>query len=310
MTHTMRADTAPFDRDSILSTGGGPRGERTTLQNVRRALGYAAMLLAALAFLYPLFWMVTSSLKPGASILNDPLNFNPFNATLRNWTGMFHNVPIVHALLNTSIVVVLKGGVLLVFSPLAGYGFAKFNFPFKNALFGFVLLTLMLPTLVLIIPLLLEMSQLGWVNTFQALILPGAIDAFSVFWMRQTISQIPDDLIDAARIDGCGPLRAFWSVIVPVLRPGLAALAVLSLFNIYNDLVWPIVAINDQQHQTLAVLLAGLSSNVSGAQAGASSADLWGQLMAACTFATIPTVLLFVFLQRHFIRGLLAGSNR
>ncbi len=276
----------------------------------RRALGYLAMLLAALAFLYPIYWMVTSSLKPGVSILDDPLGFNPAQATLRNWTGMFANVPIVHAFINTLIVVVVKGGVLMVFSPLAGYGFAKFDFPFKNFLFGFVLLTLMLPTLVLIVPLLLEMSQIGWINSYQALILPGAVDAFSVFWMRQTIEQIPDELIDAARIDGAGPLRVFRSICVPVLRPALAALAVLSLFNIYNDLVWPIVAVNDQRHETLAILLASLTSNVSGAQGSTSSADLWGQLMAACTFATIPTILLFVFLQRHFIHGLLAGSSR
>lgn len=281
-----------------------------TVIATRRTLGYLAMLLAAIAFLYPIYWMVTSSFKPGVSILDDPLGFNPAQATLRNWTGMFANVPIVHALLNTMIVVVVKGGLLMVFSPLAGYGFAKFNFPGKNVLFGFVLLTLMLPTLVLIVPLLLEMSQIGWINSYQALILPGAVDAFSVFWMRQTIEQIPDELIDAARIDGAGPLRVFRSICVPILRPALAAMAVLSLFNIYNDLVWPIVAVNDQSHQTLAILLAGLNSNVSGAQGATSSADLWGQLMAACTFATIPTILLFVFLQRHFIRGLLAGSSR
>jgi multiple sugar transport system permease protein len=282
----------------------------TPARHLRQALGYLAMLAAAIMFLFPIYWMVTSSFKPGASILNAPLSFNPLHATLRNWTGMFANLPIIRALMNTLIVVVIKGGLLLVFSPLAGYGFAKFAFPFKDFLFGFVLLTLMLPTLVLIIPLLLEMSQLGWINTYQALILPGAVDAFSVFWMRQTISEIPDELIDAARIDGAGPLRVFWSVCVPVLRPALAALGVLSLFNIYNDLVWPIVAINDESHQTLAILLAGQSSNVSGAQASASSADLWGQLMAACTFATIPTILLFVVLQRQFVRGLLAGSSR
>ncbi|MBR7838961.1 carbohydrate ABC transporter permease [Actinospica durhamensis] len=268
------------------------------------------MLVGAVVFLYPIFWMVTASFRPGVSILDDPLGLDLSQVTLRNWTGMFDNVPILHALLNTVIVVVVKGGVLMVFSPLAGYGFAKFDFPFKNFLFGFVLLTLMLPTLVLIVPLLLEMSQLGWINSYKALILPGAVDAFSVFWMRQNIAQIPDELIDAARIDGAGPLRVFRSICVPVLRPALAALAVLSLFNIYNDLVWPIVAVNDQQHETLAILLAGLNANVSGAQAGVSSADLWGQLMAACTFATIPTILLFVFLQRHFIRGLLAGSSR
>lgn len=281
-----------------------------TTPTLRRSFGYLAMLLAAAAFIYPIYWMVSSSFKPGASILNDPLGFNPMQATLRNWTGMFANVPIVHAMVNTLIVVVIKGGMLLVFCPLAGYGFAKFHFPLKNLLFGFVLLTLMLPTLVLIVPLLLEMSQLGWINTYQALILPGAVDAFSVFWMRQTIEQIPDELIDAARMDGAGPLRVFYSICVPILRPALAALAVLSLFNIYNDLVWPIVAINDQSHETLSILLVNLSANVSGAQGATSSADLWGQLLAACTFATIPTILLFVFLQRHFIRGLLAGSSK
>ncbi len=278
--------------------------------SIRRSFGYLGMLVGTVVFLYPIYWMVTASFRPGVSILDDPLGFGLSQATLRNWTGMFDNVPIMHALLNTVIVVVVKGGILMVFSPLAGYGFAKFDFPFKNFLFGFVLLTLMLPTLVLIVPLLLEMSQLGWINSYKALILPGAVDAFSVFWMRQNIAQIPDELIDAARIDGAGPLRVFRSICVPVLRPALAALAVLSLFNIYNDLVWPIVAVNDQQHETLAILLAGLNATVSGAQAGASSADLWGQLMAACTFATIPTILLFVFLQRHFIRGLLAGSSR
>ena len=278
--------------------------------SIRRSFGYLGMLVGTVVFLYPIYWMVTASFRPGVSILDDPLGFDLSQATLRNWTGMFDNVPIMHALLNTVIVVVVKGGILMVFSPLAGYGFAKFDFPFKNFLFGFVLLTLMLPTLVLIVPLLLEMSQLGWINSYKALILPGAVDAFSVFWMRQNIAQIPDELIDAARIDGAGPLRVFRSICVPVLRPALAALAVLSLFNIYNDLVWPIVAVNDQQHETLAILLAGLNATVSGAQSGVSSADLWGQLMAACTFATIPTILLFVFLQRHFIRGLLAGSSR
>jgi multiple sugar transport system permease protein len=310
VTHTIPAAEPVADLPAaprVLPTA--PR-RPTAGQRSRRAVGYGLMLLAAAAFLYPLFWMVNSSFRPGAAILNDPLGFDPAHDTLGNWSGMFRNVPILHAMANTAIVVVLKGGLLLVLSPLAGYGFAKFRFPFKRLLFGLVLLTLMLPTLVLIIPLLLEMSQLDWINSYQALILPGAVDAFSVFWMRQTISQIPDELLDAARIDGCGPLRAFRSVVVPVLRPSLAALAVLSLFTIYNDLVWPIVAVNDESHQTLAVLLAGLSSDVSGAQAGVSSADLWGQLMAACTFATVPTVLLFVFLQRHFVRGLLAGSGR
>lgn len=276
----------------------------------RRVVAAVVIIGVCLAFCFPLWWMIINSLRPGASILNDPLGFDPRQFTLRNWQGMLANVPIVRALGNTTVVVGIKGAITMIFCPLAGYGFAKFDFPFKKQLFGFVMMTLMLPTLVLIIPLLVQMGELGWVNSFKALILPGAIDAFSVFWMRQVISDVPDELIDAAKIDGAGVLRTFYAVIVPVIRPGLAALAVLSLFNIYNDLVWPIVAINSEQKQTLAVLLAGLATNVSGSQMSVSSADLWGQLMAASAFATIPTVIIFILLQRHFIAGLLAGSAR
>jgi multiple sugar transport system permease protein len=296
----MATDTMPLSPPLDLSVPA----------RARRGLGVVGIVVTMVVFLFPMWWMIINSLRPGSSILNDPLGFDPRDFSFNNWRGMLANIPIIQALGNTAIVVVCKGALTMIFCPLAGYGFAKFDFPFKRQLFTFVLVTLMLPTLVLIIPLLVQMGELGWINTFKALVLPGAIDAFSVFWMRQVISEVPDELIDAAKIDGAGTLRTFYSVVVPVIRPGLAALAVLSLFNIYNDLVWPIVAINDERHQTLAVLLASLATNVTGAQTSASSADLWGQLLAASTFATIPTVIVFVVLQRHFIRGLLAGSAR
>jgi ABC-type glycerol-3-phosphate transport system permease component len=274
---------------------------------VRRGGGYVLLAAAVVVFLYPIWWMVVSAFKPGASILNDPLGAGPF--TWDNFKAMFEVVPIGQALGNTALVVAAKSALTMIFCPLAGYGFAKYRFPFKEALFGLVLLTLMLPVLSLVIPLLLEMKQLGWVNTYQALVLPGAVDAFSVFYMRQVISQVPDELLDAAAIDGASVVRTFWSVVVPVIRPGLAALAVLTFFNVYNDLVWPIVAVNDESRQTVSVLLANLATNVTGAQT-ASGFDLWGQLMAACTIATVPTVIVFLLVQRHFIKGLLAGSSK
>ena len=272
-----------------------------------RIAGIVGILSVTAIFLYPIWWMVASSIRPGASILNNPAGFSLPELTLENYRAMFGRVPIARALGNTAVVVVVKAGITLVLCPLAAYGFAKFQFPFKETLFGFVLLTLMLPTLVLVIPLLLEMSELGWINTYQALILPGAVDAFSVFYLRQVISQVPEELLDAGRVDGAGVLRRLWSVIVPIIRPGLGALAVLSFFNIYNDFAWPVVAINDQEHQTISVLLAGLATNVTGAQSGAS-ASLWGQLMAACTIAALPTVLVFLSVQRQFIQGLTGGS--
>ena len=196
----------------------------------------------------------------------------------------------------------------MIFCPMAGFAFAKYVFPGKRVLFATVLTTLMLPTLVLLIPLLLEMSQLGWVSTFQALILPGAIDAFGVFWMRQVILAIPDELLDAARVDGANELRIFASIVVPVIRPGLAALGVLTFINIYNDFVWPVVAVNDEQHQTLQVMLSALYTQINNAQPGLAGSSAWGEVLAASSLATLPILILFLALQRQFVRGILSGS--
>ncbi|MGP3958194.1 carbohydrate ABC transporter permease [Nonomuraea sp. 3N208] len=267
---------------------------------------YAVLALLAIVFLYPIWWAVSSSLKPAAEIISDPLSIGAL--TLDNYRAMLADVPIGTGFANTALVLVVKGAVTMFFCPLAGYAFAKYAFPGKNLLFGVVLLTLMLPTLVLIIPLLLEMSALGWVNTYQALILPGSIDAFSIFWMRQTIAAIPNELIDAGRVDGAGEFGIFAKVVLPVIRPGLAALAVLTTMNVYNDFVWPVVAVNDTSHQTLQVVLATLAQNVTGNRIGADFATVWGELLAAGSIALLPLLVIFVLLQRHFINGILAGS--
>ncbi|GAA5038295.1 ABC-type glycerol-3-phosphate transport system permease component [Thermocatellispora tengchongensis] len=267
---------------------------------------YAVLTVLAIAFLYPIWWAVSSSFKPAAEIITSPLSLG--GPTLDNYRAMLADVPIGTGFANTALVLAVKGAMTMFFCPLAGYAFAKYAFPGKNLLFGVVLLTLMLPTLVLIIPLLLEMSALGWVNTYQALILPGSIDAFSIFWMRQTIAAIPDELIDAGRVDGAGEFAIFARVVLPVIRPGLAALAVLTTMNVYNDVVWPVVAVNDTEHQTLQVVLATLAQNITGNRIGADFATVWGELLAAGSLALLPLLAIFVLLQRHFINGILAGS--
>lgn len=267
---------------------------------------YVLLTLLALAFLYPIWWAVSSSFKPAVEIITSPLAIG--EPTLDNYRAMFADVPIGTGFANTALVLAVKGAMTMFFCPLAGYAFAKYTFPGKDLLFGVVLLTLMLPTLVLVIPLLLEMSALGWVNTYQALILPGSIDAFSIFWMRQTIAAIPNELIDAGRVDGAGEFGIFARVVLPVIRPGMAALAVLTTMNVYNDFVWPVVAVNDTAHQTLQVVLATLAQNITGNRIGADFATVWGELLAAGSIAMLPLLVIFVLLQRHFINGILAGS--
>lgn len=273
------------------------------------ALGSQAfLLLLTIAFLAPVVWAIASSFKPANDIIRRPLVFDPTTVTLDNFVEMFHDVPIGLGFANTAIVLLFKGAMTMFFAPLAAYAFAKYEFPGKNVLFGAVLITLMLPTIVLIIPLLLEMKELGWVNTYQALILPGAIDAFAIFWMRQVIAAVPDELLDAARVDGCSEFGIFWRVVVPVIRPGLAGLAVLTVMNIYNDFVWPVVVTSSERMATLQVMLSTLAQNITGNKIGADYATVTGELLAASSVALIPLLIVFIVLQRHFINGILAGS--
>ncbi|WP_248305671.1 carbohydrate ABC transporter permease [Agromyces sp. H66] len=266
------------------------------------------LMLLTLAFLAPVAWAVVSAFKPAVEIIRDPLGFDPTRFTTDNFVAMFSDVPLASGFVNTAIVLVLKGAITMFFAPLAGYAFAKYDFPGKNMLFGTVLLTLMLPTIVLIIPLLLEMKEFGWVNTYQALILPGSVDAFAIFWMRQVISAVPDELLDAARVDGCGEFGIFWRIVVPVIRPGLAGLAVLTVMNIYNDFVWPVVVTTSDTMQTLQVVLSTLAQNISGNTIGADYATITGELLAASSVALVPLLIIFILLQKHFINGILAGS--
>ncbi|MDR1236848.1 MAG: carbohydrate ABC transporter permease [Propionibacteriaceae bacterium] len=280
----------------------------TSAPGTRRAGSQLFLAVVTLAFLAPVAWAVISAFKPPTDIIQRPLDLFSAGFTLENYQHMFEDVPIGQGFLNTAIVLVCKGSITMIGAPLAAYGFAKYRFPGRNLIFAAVLVTLMLPVIVLIIPLLLEMKQLDWVNTYQALILPGSVDAFAIFWMRQVITAVPDEMLEAGRIDGCGEFGLFWRIVMPVIRPGLAGLGVLTIMNIYNDFVWPVVAASSTKMATLQVVLSTLAQNISGHRISADYATVTGELLAASSVALIPLLVLFIALQKHFINGILAGS--
>ena len=285
--------------------GARTSGWRVALTSILR---HGFLLLLALLFLYPLFWMGLSSLKPSDDIASVPLALDLDRLSPASYTALLDAVPLWVGFKNTAIILVCKGALTMFFCPMAGFAFAKFRFRGRGLLFTLILSTLMLPPIVLLIPLLLEMGVLGWVNTFPALILPGAIGAFAIFWMRQQIAEIPDELLDAGRIDGCSAFGLYWRIVLPVIRPALAALAILTFLDIYNDFVWPVVIINTDDMQTLQVMLSALYTTINNAQVGTTGQGAWGEVLAASTLATLPVLVLFLALQRHFIRGVLAGS--
>jgi len=257
-----------------------------------RLLGYLPLVLLAASFLYPLVWMIASSVMARTDAGALPLSLDPWTVTVQRFIDAVHEGPpfLLDGFKNTFIVLACKEALTLFFCPLAGFAFAKYRFPGRNALFGVVLATLMLPVLVLIVPLFLEMNALGWVNTYPALIVPGAIDAFGIFWMRQVIADVPDELLEAGRIDGCAPFRLYWRVVLPIIQPGLAALAIFTSLTVYNDFVWPVIVTVTDEMQTLPLVLDNVPSS------------------AAETLATLPILALFLVFQRPLMHGILAGS--
>ncbi|QBD75109.1 carbohydrate ABC transporter permease [Ktedonosporobacter rubrisoli] len=271
-------------------------------------LSYLFLIVSVMVTIYPLAWMVVSSLKPGGEIATAPLSVNLQTLSLHNYTTLLSAVPLWVGFENTFIVLLIQGATTLFLCPLAGFAFAKFNFRGKRFFFIFVLATMMLPPVAMIIPLLFEMGTLNWVDTYQGLIAPGLVNAFAIFWTRQQISEVPDELLEAAKIDGCSPFGMYWRIILPVIRPALAALAIFTFLGIYNDFVWPVIIINSDSLQTLQVMLSNLALQINNAQPGLTGHDAWGEILAASTLATVPILILFIALQRQFIRGILAGS--
>lgn len=269
---------------------------------------YGFLIVVVLLTLYPLLWMLVSSFRPGSEIQTTPLSLNLRTLSLNNYTVLLSIVPLWVGFKNTLIVLIFKGGMTLFFCPLAGFAFAKYRFRGRKVLFSILLATFMLPTVIMLLPLFLEMGTLNWVDSYQGLIFPGAVGAFSIFWMRQQIAEVPDELLDAGKIDGCSAFGLFWRVVMPIIRPALAALAILTFIDIYNDFIWPVIITNSDDMQTLQVMLSALYTQINNAEPGLAGANAWGEIIAAATLATVPVLALFLAMQRYFIRGILAGS--
>ena len=194
-----------------------------------------------------------------------------------------------------------KTFLILLFSAMGGFAFAKYKFPGRDKLFIFLLGTMMIPGIVTLIPVFMVIVQIGWVDTYQALIIPGLASAFGVFLMRQYMLTIPDELLDAARIDGAGDLRLFFQLALPMSAPALITLAIFTFFANWNDLFWPVIITRTKEHYTLPLALLLLISRFP------LHVD-YSVIFAASFLATLPTLFVFFVLQRHFTGDILSGS--
>jgi ABC-type glycerol-3-phosphate transport system permease component len=259
---------------------------------------FLVALILALTFFFPVFFMVTSSFKAENEIFASPIHLIPQEFQgLAQYGKAFDQVPLGRYFFNSAFMAIVDVIVTVIFSAMAGYGFAKFKFRGQRILFFCVLATITVPFQILIVPLYVQVYNYGWADTYAGLIIPGIMNAFGVFMMRQFAYSIPDELIDAARVDGAGELRIFWRIILPLLAPASASLAVIIFLFSWNNFLWPLIVIRSQQLQTIPVGMTVFIEPHNGQ-------PQWAVSMAVSTLATLPVALLFIFFQRYFVTGL------
>lgn len=261
-------------------------------------LAYTALTFALVATLIPFAWMFLGSVKTEAELRQRPPTWWPQTFTWDNFAAWFGRLDIGTFFVNSVVVAVFTVLGTLVFCSMVGYALAKLDFPGKRLVFTLVLVTLMVPGVVTFVPLFVVVSKLGMVSTYPALILPFLAGPLGVFLMRQFIQDIPDSLIEAARIDGAGELRIFLRVVMPLCGPALATLAILTFLGSWNNFLWPLVVAQSEDMYTLPVALSLYS-------VGQNSTN-YGVLLAGSVLIITPVLLLFVALQRYFIQGIAA----
>jgi multiple sugar transport system permease protein len=257
---------------------------------------YVVLGLGLLATLTPFLWMLLGSFKPEAELQRVPPTWWPQAPGLQNYRELFDRLDFPRFFANSLVVAVTVTLGNLVFCSMLGYALAKLEFAGKRVLFGLVLGMLMVPGVVTFVPLFVLISNLGMVNTFPGLILPFLATPLGVFLMRQFISGLPDELLEAARIDGAGEWRIFSRVIMPLCGPPLATLGILTFLGSWNNFLWPLVVAQSEDKYTLPVALALYSVG--------QNATRYGLLMAGSVVVILPVILLFVLLQRYFVQGI------
>jgi len=270
---------------------------------VKRALAsigiHVVLVVGAVLTLIPLAWMVSASFMPTGEANRFPPPLLPSHATLAHYADLLTRLNLARPFLNSLAVTLVTTFASLLIVSMAGYAFAKLRFPGRERLFGLLLLAIVIPTQVGMLPLFLLLQKLGVVNTLAAVVIPGLAPVFGIFMIRQYALSVPDDLLEAARIDGASEFRIFWTIVVPLLQPILVTFAAFVFLSTWNDFMWPLIVLSDDRRYTLPVALANLSGE------HVQDTEL---MMAGSVLTVLPVLLMFVVMQRHYIRGVMMGS--
>jgi multiple sugar transport system permease protein len=279
---------------------GRPREGRAT-RRARRVLLHVALLAGGIIMVFPFIWMLLTSVKGLPQLLQAPLSFLPKPFTLENYVQAWNDAPFAQAYFNSIYIAVLVVAGTLVTASMAGYAFARIKFRGSRVIFILFLATQMIPMQVTLIPFYFLMAKFGWVNSHLSLIVPAALaNPFAVFLMRQFVLSLPKELEEAALVDGAGRWRTFWSIVLPNLKPGLGALAIIVALSTWNNFLLPLIMLNSQGLFTVPLLLQSFR--------GQFGAVNYGLIMAASAVATIPMLVAFVIGQRRILNSMAASG--
>ncbi|MFB7588180.1 carbohydrate ABC transporter permease [Streptomyces sp. NPDC056169] len=287
-----------------LTRASAPAPAPAPASRLKKSLVYLLLSLGLLVFSAPFLWMALSAFKTSSELTASPPVWIPTEWTLDNFSRLLDKLDLPLYFMNSLIVAVLVTVANLVFCSMLGYALAKLRFAGRNKLFGLVLGALMVPGNLMLLPLFVLMSKLQLIDTYAGLVLPFAAGAFGVFLMRQFMQSIPDELIEAARMDGAREWYIFWRIVMPLVKPALATLSIFTFLGSWNNFVWPLIATNDPDKYTLPVALATFATDPN------KSAGSNGMLMAGSLLVVLPVLLLFLVMQRHFTQGIATAGMK
>lgn len=282
------ADTQ-LSRSKWIATGG-------------QILKYGFLLLFVAIFLIPVFWMVSASLKTLQEIYTFPPEWVPAEPKWSNYVEAWYAAPFGRFYINTIITTFFGVAAEVILGTLTAYAFVYLPFPGKNLLFLILLAALMVPIHVTILPNYLTVARLGWLNTYQGIIVPGASVAFGTFLLRQHFLTLPQEILEAARIEGASHLQLLARIVLPLSRTSLVTVGLIALVNKWNDFLWPLIVTNQSRMRVLPVGLSYLYQQ--------EGTNQWGIIMAATIFVVLPILVIFILAQRHIISGLTAGATK
>ena len=255
---------------------------------------YILLSIGGFAMIFPYLWMVSTSFKARGTWYN--ISLIPEKFSFEHYDRLLSTSLLPRWYLNTVVVATVGTISVVFFSSLAGYVFAKYQFRGREFMFVMILATIMIPSEIMIIPWYVGVAKIGWIDSVPGILMPGMLSAFGVFVMRQFIANIPDELLDAGRIDGVSEFGLFWRICLPLAQPAVAVVAIFTFLGHWNDFLWPLIVINSNNMQTLQVGLSRLSSLETGSD--------WGGTMSGAALASIPMLIVFLFFQKQIVSGM------